>query len=102
MKKGYNPLKFKTNFFSSMTKIRLTPCEYKCIMILLEGKEYTKSQLGQILGVSQQNIGRAMLRLEKLGIVIKTKIEGRNMFYTINLNFNIPNTETINKDQLLL
>lgn len=102
MKKEYNPTKFKINYFSSISKFKLTPCEYRCLMLLLEGKEYTKTQIGQVLGIVPQNIGKAMLHLEKIGLVEKTRVEGRNAFFTVNLNFNIPDDEVIDKNQLLL
>ena len=38
-----NPLNFKKSFFLNIAKLKLTPCEFKCLMVLFEGEERTKA-----------------------------------------------------------
>lgn len=93
-----NPLNFKKGYFSLLAKQKLTPCEFRCLMILLEGTEQTKAQIAKILGDTPQHVGTAMIRLERLGIIIHTRTEGRNSFFKANLDFteaNDPNQLTI-------
>lgn len=93
-----NPLSFKKGYFSLLAKQKLTPCEFRCLMILLEGAEQTKAQIAKVLGDTPQHVGTAMIRLERLGIIIHTRTEGRNSFFKANLDFteaNDPNQLTI-------
>lgn len=82
-----NPLSFKKSFFLNIAKLRLTPCEFKCLMVLFEGEERTKAQISAILSDTPQHVGTAMIRLEKLGLVINTRTEGRNSFFKPNMDF---------------
>lgn len=82
-----NTLNFKKNFFILLAQQKLTPCEYKCLLVLLEGSEQTKAQLAKTLADTPQHVGTAMIHLERLGIVINTKTEGRNSFFKVNLDW---------------
>lgn len=95
-----NPLNFKKSFFLNIAKLKLTPCEFKCLMVLFEGEEHTKAQVSVILDDTPQHVGTAMIRLEKLGLVINTRTEGRNSFFKPNMDFS--GVEEIDKNQLQL
>mgnify|MGYP002562233006 FL=1 len=95
-----NPLNFKKSFFLNIAKLKLTPCEFKCLMVLFEGEERTKAQVSVILDDTPQHVGTAMIRLEKLGLVINTRTEGRNSFFKPNMDFS--GVEEIDKNQLQL
>ena len=95
-----NPLNFKKSFFLNIAKLKLTPCEFKCLMVLFEGEERTKAQVSVILDDTPQHVGMAMIRLEKLGLVINTRTEGRNSFFKPNMDFS--GVEEIDKTQLQL
>ena len=95
-----NPLSFKKSFFLNIAKLKLTPCEFKCLMVLFEGEERTKAQVSVILNDTPQHVGTAMIRLEKLGLVINTRTEGRNSFFKPNMDFS--GVEEIDKTQLQL
>lgn len=95
-----NPLNFKKSFFLNIAKLKLTPCEFKCLMVLFEGEERTKAQVSVILDDTPQHVGTAMIRLEKLGLVINTRTEGRNSFFKPNMDFS--GVEEIDKKQLQL
>lgn len=82
-----NPLSFKKSFFLNIAKLKLTPCEFRCLMVLFEGEERTKAQISAILSDTPQHVGTAMIRLEKLGLVINTRTEGRNSFFKPNMDF---------------
>lgn len=86
-KSEQNPLSFKKSFFLNIAKLKLTPCEFKCLMVLFEGEERTKAQVSAILDDTPQHVGTAMIRLEKLGLVINTRTEGRNSFFKPNMDF---------------
>ena len=64
-----NPIKFKVGFFTSLSKVKLKPSEYDCLMVLLEGIELTTTQVRELLGISVEVSCRALLRLNKLGII---------------------------------
>ena len=65
---------------------KFTPCEFRCLFVLAEGEERTKAQVAVILSDTPQHVGTAMIHLEKLGLIINTRIEGRNSFFKINLD----------------
>lgn len=96
-----NPLSFKKNFFLLLAQQRFTPCEYKCLLVLLEGKEYTKAQMAVILSDTPQHIGTSMLHLEDIGAIINTRVEGRNAFFKVNLDFN-PESSDVDPNQLTI
>lgn len=81
-----------------IAKQKLSPCEFKCLMILFEGEERTKAQISLILNDTPQHIGTAMIRLEKLGLIIHTRTEGRNSFFKANTDFSEDKQQ--NTDQL--
>lgn len=90
MKSKNNPLKFKVGFFQSLPKIKLKPSEYNCLMLLLEVIEFTTTQIRQYLGISTEVIScKALSRLNKLGIIIVSKVVGRNKYRKVNLRFYI-------------
>ena len=95
-----NPLNFKKSFFLNIAKLKLTPCEFKCLMVLFEGEERTKAQVSAILNDTPQHVIMAMIRLEKLELVINTRTEGRNSFFKPNMDFS--GVEEIDKNQLQL
>ena len=70
-----------------IAKQKLSPCEFKCLMVLFDGEERTKAQISSILNDTPQHIGTAMIRLEKLGLIIHTRTEGRNSFFKANTDF---------------
>lgn len=74
-------------FFSSIAKCSLTPTEYKCILILLEHEDCMQTYIADELEISRQNINRAITKLEKIGIIKRNRIEGRNIFFKVNLDF---------------
>lgn len=82
-----NTLNFKSNFFLFLAQYPFTPCEYKCLLVLAEGTEKTKTNIADILNDSKQHIGKAMLHLERIGVIVCTRIEGRNAFFGINLDW---------------
>ena len=94
-----NPLSFKKNFFLLLAQQKLTPCEYKCLLVLLEGSEQTKAQIAKILADTPQHVGTAMIHLERLGMVVNTKTEGRNSFFKVNLNW-LPDEQDENQLKL--
>lgn len=81
-----------------IAKQKLSPCEFKCLMVLFEGEERTKAQISLILNDTPQHIGTAMIRLEKLGLIIHTRTEGRNSFFKANTDFSEDKQQNI--DQL--
>ena len=82
-----NPLNFRREFFLLLAQQSLTQCEYKCLLILAEGKELTKTSVATILHDTKQHIGKAMLHLEDLGVIKCTRVEGRNAFFSLNLDW---------------
>jgi len=95
-----NPLNFKKNFFLLLAQQKLTPCEYKCLLVLLEGSEQTKTQIAKTLSDTPQHIGTAMIHLEDLGAIVNTKVEGRNAFFKVNLDW-LPDEQNENQLKLL-
>lgn len=95
-----NPLNFKKSFFLMIAKQKLSPCEFKCLMVLLEGEERTKAQISSILNDTPQHIGIAMIHLEKLGLIIHTRTEGRNSFFKVNTDFSEDKQQNPNQLQL--
>ena len=94
-----NPLNFKKKFFLLLAQQKLTPCEYKCLLVLLEGSEQTKAQIAKILADTPQHIGTAMIHLEHLGMIVHTKTEGRNSFFKANLDW-LPDEQDENQLRL--
>ena len=82
-----NRTNFRSKFFLLLAQQSLTQCEYKCLLILAEGEELTKTNVAEILHDTKQHIGKAMLHLEDLGIIKCTRVEGRNAFFELNLNW---------------
>lgn len=89
MKRKNNPLKFKEGFFQSLSKVKLKPSEYDCLMILLEGVELTTTQIKECLGISIEVSSRALVKLNKIGIISVSKVVGRNKYYKVNPQFYI-------------
>ena len=83
-----------------IAKQKLSPCEFKCLMVLFEGEERTKAQISSILNDTPQHIGTAMIRLEKLGLIIHTRTEGRNSFFKVNTEFSEDKQQNPNQLQL--
>ncbi len=94
-----NPLQFRSDFFLLLAKKSLTQCEYKCLLVLAEGAEQTKTNVAEILNDTKQHVGKAMLHLEDLGVIVCTRVEGRNAFFGLNLNWK-PDEPDIDKNQL--
>ncbi|MDE5765468.1 MAG: hypothetical protein K2I00_11035 [Ruminococcus sp.] len=90
-----NPLSFKKGYFLLLAQQKLTPCEFRCLLVLAEGEERTKAQVAVILSDTPQHVGTAMIHLEKLGLITNTRIEGRNSFFKISLDIN---PECLNAD----
>lgn len=67
-------------------------------MVLFEGEERTKAQISAILSDTPQHVGTAMIHLEKLGLVVNTKTEGRNSFFKPSMDFS--EIEEKDKNQL--
>lgn len=80
-------IKFKKSFFLNLASLKLSPCEFRCLIVLFTGEEYTKAQVSAILKDTPQHVGTAMIHLEKLGIITHTRTEGRNAFFKPNINF---------------
>lgn len=94
-----NPLNFKKDFFLLLAQQKLTPCEYKCLLVLLEGSEQTKAQIAKTLTDTPQHVGTAMIHLERLGIIVHIKTEGRNSFFKVNLDW-LPDEQDENQLKL--
>lgn len=82
-----------------IAKQKLSPCEFKCLMVLFEGEERTKAQISSILNDTPQHIGTAMIRLEKMGLIIHTRTEGRNSFFKANTDFSEDKQQNTNQLQ---
>ena len=82
-----------------IAKQKLSPCEFKCLMVLFEGEERTQAQIYSILNDTPQHIGTAMIRLEKLGLIIHTRTEGRNSFFKANIDFSEDKQQNTNQLQ---
>ena len=82
-----NRTNFRREFFLLLAQQSLTQCEYKCLLILAEGEELTKTKVAEILHDIKQHIGKAMLHLEDLGVIKCIRIEGRNAFFSLNLDW---------------
>jgi DNA-binding MarR family transcriptional regulator len=89
----------KRNFLCSLALMPLTPCEYKCVLVTLELCECTQAELSNRLGIARQNINKAVARLESFELLIRTKTLGRNVYFTVNTNFQF---DDFDKDQLKL
>jgi DNA-binding MarR family transcriptional regulator len=89
----------KRNFLCSLALMSLTPCEYKCVLVALELGECTQAELSNRLGIARQNINKAVARLENFEILVRTKVEGRNVYFTVNTGFQF---DEFDKDQLKL
>ena len=61
----------------------LTAMQYKIIFTLMLN-EYTKAQLAEELGVSQQSINPVANNLLELGLIKISRIEGRNQYLACN------------------
>ena len=94
-----NRTNFRREFFQLLAQQSLTQCEYKCLLILAEGEEQTKTNVAAILHDSKQHIGKAMLHLEDLGIIKCIRVEGRNAFFSLNLDWK---PDECDKNQLKL
>jgi len=94
-----NPLNFRKSFFLLLAQQKLTSCEYKCLLVLLEGSEQTKAQIAKTLADTPQHIGTAMIHLEHLGVIVHTKTEGRNSFFKANLDW-LPDEDDKNRLKL--
>lgn len=62
----------------------LTTYHYKVILLLIGKKEATQSQIAQELGICKQNINKVFKDLSSIDIVLKSRVEGRNIFWKIN------------------
>lgn len=82
-----NPLDFKKGYFLSLAQQKLTPCEFRCLLVLVVEEESTKEQLAIIL-VDMPQHGMLMIHLEKLSLVKHIRTEDRNSFFKLNLDFN--------------
>lgn len=69
-------------------------------MVLLEGVELTTTQIRKLLEISVEVSCRALLRLNKFGIIIVSKVVSRNKYYKVNPNFCVDDNYNIN--QLML
>ena len=96
-----NPLCFKKGYFLLLGQQKLTPCEFRCLLVLAEGEERTKAQLAVILDDTPQHVGTAMIHLEKLSMVTHTRTEGRNSFFKINLDIS-PERMNVDPNQLTM
>lgn len=90
-KSDMHKLVVKNDFFCSLARMSLTPCEYKCILTTLELEECNQAQISDKLGISRQSVNKAVVRLIRYEILVKTKVEGRNSFFTVNTNFQFDN-----------
>jgi DNA-binding MarR family transcriptional regulator len=92
-------LTVKCDFLYALALMPLTPCEYKCVLVTLELGECNQAELSNKLGIAPQNINRAVTRLERFELLIRTKTLGRNVYFTVNTNFQF---DDFDKDQLKL
>ena len=90
----------KKAIFSSAQQ-KLTPCEFRCLLVLAEGEERTKAQIAVILTDTPQHVGTAMIHLEKFGMIEHTRTEGRNSFFKLNLDFK-PESSDVDPNQLAI
>jgi DNA-binding MarR family transcriptional regulator len=76
-----------TSFLHSIAKIGLTRNEYRVLIFLMGHDEERQAQIGRELSIPRQNINKAISNLKKLHLVEQTKVEGKNIFFKVNLNF---------------
>lgn len=69
------------------------------LMVLFEGEERIKAQISAMLEDTPQHIGTVMIHIEKLGLVVNTKTEGRNSFFKVNLDW-LPDEQDENQLKL--
>lgn len=62
----------------------LTTYHYKVILYLIGKKEMTQSQICKDLDVSKQNINKVFKELHSMDIIIKSGVEGRNIYWKMN------------------
>lgn len=75
----------KINLYKELAEIKgLTTYHYKVILYLLGCKEATQSEMSVAFGVSKQNINRVFKDLLSMDIIIKSRTEGRNIFWKLN------------------
>jgi predicted transcriptional regulator len=84
-------------FLQALALMPLTPCEYKCILLVLKLGECTQAELSQHLEIARPHINRAVTRLMQYELLTKTKTEGRNIFFAVNTSFKY---DEFDKDQL--
>lgn len=89
-----------TKFIMSLSRTHLTPTEYRCILLLLNYGEYMPSKVSIELNLARQPVSKAFIHLAKLGIIERTKVEGRNTFFKVNLNYFVDDAEDPNQLKL--
>lgn len=75
----------------------LTAMQYRIILTLITG-EYTKAQLAEELGVSQQSINPVTKQLLELDLIKVVKTVGRNQYLTCNSDEIIYETKVYNRE----
>lgn len=63
----------------------LTTYHYKVILLLMT-KEYTQSQIADILNVKKQNIHSVCRDLKSMGIIYESSRIGNNVYLALNLH----------------
>lgn len=75
--------------------IELSGAEGRIILRLLTGDTLTKSMLVKALGLSEKHVSRSVKALVNADILQVDRIEGRNIFYKINLKPDIQDKRQI-------
>lgn len=78
-------IKIKDSIIKELSELKsLTTYHYKIILYLLCEKEATQTEIAQRLEVKKQNINKVFKDLESMNIIIKNRVEGKNIFWALN------------------
>ena len=80
-------IKLKSEVLTKLSELKgLTTYHYKVILYLIGSKEVTQSQMAEILGIKKQNINKTFKDLSSYDIIRVNRIEGNNIFWSLNPN----------------
>lgn len=92
----------KINLYKELAEIKgLTTYHYKVILYLFGCKEVTQSEMSVAFGVSKQNINRVFKDLISMDIIVKSKTEGRNIFWKLNPSPKLQIKGQMNMDNII-
>ena len=77
----------KSNILKRLSEEKsLTTYHYKVILYLLGVKSATQTEVANALDVKKQNINKIFKELHSMDIIIKDRVEGRNIYWKSNPN----------------